>query len=66
MGVKKTIARLEDALSKVDQLREEARETTTELEDFWATCKISEKRIRSLNAAQANLADDFEVVYEIL
>ncbi|XP_042149894.1 pericentrin [Ixodes scapularis] len=75
------VGRLEEALSKVDQLREEARETTAELEDLRATCKIHKNDIESLNAAQdqrltgaaktaaaegAKLAEDFEEVHSIL
>uniref|UniRef100_A0A6B0VIN9 Putative a-kinase anchor protein 9-like isoform x1 n=1 Tax=Ixodes ricinus TaxID=34613 RepID=A0A6B0VIN9_IXORI len=75
------VGRLEEALSRVDQLREEARETTAELEDLRATCKIHKNDIRNLNAAQdqrltgaektaaaegAKLAEDFEEVHGIL
>ncbi|EEC18801.1 conserved hypothetical protein [Ixodes scapularis] len=60
------VGRLEEALYRVDQLREEARETTAELEDLRATCKIHKNDIQNLNAAQAKLAEDFEEVHSIL
>ncbi|CAN7997227.1 unnamed protein product [Ixodes hexagonus] len=75
------IGRLEDALSKVQQLQEEAREATAELEGLQATCAIHEREIQSLNTAQdqklteaaktaavegVKLSEDFEEMHSIL